>query len=315
MIEIKNLCKTYGSIKALDNISFDVRKGDILGFLGPNGAGKSTTMNIITGYLSSSSGSVSIAGFDVMKNPFEARKHIGYMPEHPPLYTEMTVYDYLCFISEMKSIPKKDIKDSIDEVMQLVSITHVRDRLINNLSKGYRQRVGLAQALVGNPDVLVLDEPTVGLDPQQIMEMRTLIKSIGQNRTVILSTHILPEVSSICNRVVIINKGKIAMEDTTQNISELFMITSKVCAIIEGPSDSIINAIMQVDNVISAHAHTDKATGYTKYIIESEKRMDVRRAIFSKMAASGFPIIDMRPLDMTLEEIFLQIVTKEVEEK
>jgi ABC-2 type transport system ATP-binding protein len=224
MIEIQNLTKHYGEIKAVEDVNFTVEKGEILGFLGPNGAGKTTTMNIITGYIPSTSGTVKVSGYDIMDQPREVKRRIGYMPEHPPLYMDMTVKDYLDFSASLKEVDKKTWKSQKNDIMELVKITHVQHRLIRNLSKGYRQRVGLAQALVGAPEVLILDEPTVGLDPKQIIEIRKLIKALGKTHTIILSSHILPEVSAVCERVVIINKGKIVAVDTPEQHRQIDLL-------------------------------------------------------------------------------------------
>lgn len=249
MIEIQNLTKTYGRIKAVDNISFTVEKGEILGFLGPNGAGKSTTMNILTGYISSTSGIVKVAGKDVLENPVEVKKHIGYLPEHPPLYLDMTVNEYLDFCANLKSVPAKEWKSQKKDIMELVKVTHVSHRLVKNLSKGYKQRVGLAQALVGTPEVLILDEPTVGLDPKQIIEIRNLIKALGKNHTIILSSHILPEVSAVCDRVVIINKGKIAAVDTPDNLSKALTDFSRFTVTVAGPENKVKDIISHIYGV------------------------------------------------------------------
>ena len=235
MIEIQNLTKKFGQITAVDDLNFTVNKGEILGFLGPNGAGKSTTMNIITGYLPSTEGTVKVDGFDIMESPTEVKKRIGYLPEHPPIYMDMTVKEYLDFVSDLKLVERRQKKAQMNNVMELVNITDVRDRLIKNLSKGYKQRVGLAQALIGSPDVLVLDEPTAGLDPKQIIEVRKLIKTLGKKHTIILSSHILPEVSAVCERVVIINKGKIVAVDTPDNLSKGLGIASRLSVTIDGP--------------------------------------------------------------------------------
>lgn len=235
MIEIQNLTKSYGQIKAVDDISFTVEKGEVLGFLGPNGAGKSTTMNIITGFIPSTEGTVKVNGFDIMESPAEVKRRIGYLPELPPLYMDMTVSEYLNFAADLKNVSKRQKKSQMTDIMDLVKLTDVRGRLIKNLSKGYKQRVGLAQALMGNPEVLILDEPTVGLDPKQIIEIRKLIKALGKQHTIILSSHILPEVSAVCERVVIINKGKIAAVDTPENLSKGMGTVSKISATIAGP--------------------------------------------------------------------------------
>lgn len=316
MIEIRNLTKTYGQIKAINNISFTVEKGEILGFLGPNGAGKTTTMNIITGYLSSTSGTVKVCGYDIMENPKEVKKHIGFLPEQPPVYFDMTVSDYLSFVSDLKLVPKKKKKAQLDDIMELVKITDHRNRLIKNLSKGYKQRVGLAQALVGNPDVLILDEPTVGLDPKQIIEIRKLIKALGKDHTIILSSHILPEVSAICERVVIINKGEIAAIDTPENLSKGIGSSARLSVTVAGPKSSVINAIRGIYGVKYVQPEKENEKDVVTYIVESDKDMDIRRQLFNTMAQLGYSIIELKSLSMSLEDIFLQLTTeeKEVEE-
>ena len=246
MIEIQNLTKRYGQIKAVNNLNFTVEKGEILGFLGPNGAGKSTTMNIITGYIPSSEGTVKVCGYDIMENPKEVKKRVGYLPEQPPVYMDMTVDDYLSFAADLKLVDKKLKRNQISDIMELVKIGDHRNRLIKNLSKGYKQRVGLAQALIGSPEVLVLDEPTVGLDPKQIIEIRKLIKALGKDHTIILSSHILPEVSAVCERVVIINKGEICAIDTPDNLSKGFGTASKLSVTVAGPKSSVINTIKEI---------------------------------------------------------------------
>lgn len=313
MIEIQNLTKTYGQIKAVNNISFTVEKGEILGFLGPNGAGKSTTMNIITGFIPSSTGTVKVCGYDIMENPKEVKRRIGYLPELPPLYFDMTVKDYLDFVSDLKMVSGKQKKSQMADIMELVKITDVRNRLIKNLSKGYKQRVGLAQALLGSPDVLILDEPTVGLDPKQIIEIRKLIKALGKQHTIILSSHILPEVSAVCERVVIINKGQIAAIDTPENLSKGFSNSGRLSVTVAGPKSSVVGQIEGIYGVKYVEPNIEKEKDVINYIIESDKEIDVRRPIFYAMAKAGYPIIEMRSLDMTLEDIFLQITTHEKE--
>jgi len=313
MIEIKNLTKNYGQIKAVKNLNFTVEKGEILGFLGPNGAGKSTTMNIITGYIPSTEGTVKVCGYDIMENPREVKKRIGYLPENPPLYLDMTVIDYLSFVADLKMVPKKVKKSQIKDVMELVKITDHRNRLVKNLSKGYRQRVGLAQALIGNPEVLILDEPTIGLDPKQIIEIRKLIKALGKHHTVILSSHILPEVSAVCERVVIINKGEIAAVDTPENLSKNFGAASRLSVSIAGPRNSVVGHIREIYGVKYVEPAAEKEKEVTSYIVESDKDVDIRRPLFFAMAKAGYPILELRPVSMSLEEIFLQIVTEEKE--
>jgi len=313
MIEIQNLTKRYGQIKAVNNISFTVEKGEILGFLGPNGAGKSTTMNIITGYIPSSEGTVKVDGYDIMESPKEVKKRVGYLPELPPVYMDMTVIDYLNFVADLKQVDVKQKKNQINDIMELVKIGDHRNRLIRNLSKGYRQRVGLAQALVGSPDVLILDEPTVGLDPKQIIEIRKLIKALGKEHTIILSSHILPEVSAVCERVVIINKGEIAAIDTPENLSKGFGSASKLLVTIAGPRSSVENAIREIYGVKYVESTSEKDKEAFSYVIESDKEVDIRKPLFFAMAKLGYPIIELKGLSMSLEDIFLQIVTEEKE--
>lgn len=316
MIEIQNLTKNYGQIKAVNNLNFMVEKGEILGFLGPNGAGKTTTMNIITGYLPSSSGTVKVCGYDIMENPAEVKKRIGYLPEQPPVYLDMTVNDYLDFVSDLKMVDKKQKKNQISDIMELVKIGDHRHRLIKNLSKGYRQRVGLAQALIASPEVLILDEPTVGLDPKQIIEIRRLIKALGKEHTIILSSHILPEVSAVCKRIVIINKGEIAAIDTPENLSKGYGTVSRLSVTIAGPKGSVTSYIKEIYGIKYVEPSVEKDKDVISYVIESDKDVDIRRPLFFAMAKAGYPIIEMKSLNMTLEDIFLQVTTqeKEVEE-
>lgn len=313
MIEIQNLTKRYGQITAVNNISFTVDKGEILGFLGPNGAGKSTTMNIITGYIPSTEGTVKVDGYDILESPREVKKRIGFLPEQPPVYMDMTVIDYLNFVADLKKVDKKQKRSQISDIMELVKIGDHRNRLIKNLSKGYKQRVGLAQALVGSPEVLILDEPTVGLDPKQIIEIRKLIKALGKEHTIILSSHILPEVSAVCERIVIINKGEIAAIDTPGNLSKGLGSASKLTATISGPRSSVENAIREIYGVKYVEATSSRDSDTTTYVIESDKDVDIRKPLFFAMARLGYPIIELKSLSMSLEDIFLQIVTEEKE--
>lgn len=311
MIEIQNLIKKFGQITAVDNLNFTVNKGEILGFLGPNGAGKSTTMNIITGYLPSTEGTVKVDGFDIMENPTEVKKRIGYLPERPPIYMDMTIKEYLDFVSDLKLVERRQKKAQMNNVMELVNITDVRDRLIKNLSKGYKQRVGLAQALIGSPDVLVLDEPTAGLDPKQIIEVRKLIKTLGKKHTIILSSHILPEVSAVCERVVIINKGKIVAVDTPDNLSKGLGTASRLSVTIDGPKSSIESYIKDIAGVKYIKANIKKDKDVINYIVESDKNIDIIRPLFFAMAKAGYPILELKSMDMTLEDIFLSVTTEE----
>ncbi len=309
MIEIRDLVKYYGDILAVDHVNFTVEKGEILGFLGPNGAGKTTTMNILTGYLSATSGTVKVNGHDILEEPHEAKKSIGYLPENPPLYLDMTVMEFLRFVCELKGVPREKRIKQLAEIMKLVRITDVSGRLIKNLSKGYRQRVGIAQALVANPEVLVLDEPTVGLDPKQIIEIRNLIKELGKRHTVILSSHILPEVQAVCERVVIINKGAIAAVDTPDGLSRKMAKTSKVQLSAEGPSKEIIQKLRLIPGIRQADLFAEKENGINIYEIENEPNLDVRKQIFFEMARNTWPIIEMKSMDPTLEDIFLQVTS------
>lgn len=312
MIEIKNLTKRYGQIRAVDDISLTIKKGEILGFLGPNGAGKSTTMNILTGYISATSGSVSVGGYDIMDSPREAKRLIGYLPEQPPLYYDMTVNEYLRFICDLKSVPLKQRRGQLDEILYLVKIGDMRDRLIKNLSKGYKQRVGVAQALVGNPQVLVLDEPTVGLDPKQIIEIRKLIGALRHEHTIILSTHILQEVNAVCSTVAVINKGKLAASGSVSDFTAAEGTVSKfMISVVGGSGKSEIQKVLQnVDGVRRVDfVRVDKDAFI--FNVESEKKSDVRRGVFNALAHANMAEIELRPVGRTLEEIFIDIVSKE----
>ena len=306
MIEIKNLSKMYGPNVGVDDISLNVKKGEILGFLGPNGAGKSTTMNIITGYISSTKGTAKIDGIDILEEPEKAKAKIGYLPEKPPLYYDMTSIEYLKFVFDLKNC-KLDMKSHLDEIMDLLKIQNVKNRLIKNLSKGYKQRVGLAQALIGNPEVLILDEPTVGLDPKQIIEIRNLIKDLGKNHTVILSSHILHEVSAICERVIIISNGKIVAEDTPDDLSKRLTGQSKIKVRISGDKNKIIKHIKEIDGIKSVDAGESLEENSYDYIIEAKSDLDIRKSLFYKLADHSYPILLMQPLSLSLENIFKQL--------
>ena len=308
MIEVKNLTKYYGDKHAVDGISFSVKQGEILGFLGPNGAGKSTTMNILTGYISSTSGSVEIDGYDILDNPIEAKQKIGYLPELPPLYTDMTVQGYLSFVYDLKKckIPKKQ---HIDDVCRRVRIDHVQNRIIKNLSKGYRQRVGLAQALIGNPEVLILDEPTVGLDPKQIIEIRDLIKVLGERHTVILSSHILSEVQAVCDRLVIINGGKIVADDTAENLTRKLSRDFRYIIRVEGPQEDIQKVLSSIPGMKEVLFNGEKEPGAFEFSLESDPALDIRREVFHRIVTRNWTILSFRSTEMTLEDIFLQLTT------
>ena len=310
MIEINNLVKRYGDKNAVKGISFTVNDGEVLGFLGPNGAGKTTTMNIITGYLSSTSGSVKVNGHDILEEPELAKKEIGYLPENPPLYTDMTVKEYLNFICDLKGVAKEVRKNQLENIVAMVKISDVYDRLIGNLSKGYKQRVGIAQALVGNPSILILDEPTVGLDPNQIIEIRRLIKALSKNHSVIISSHILSEIQEIADRVVIINRGKIAAIDTIGDLSKRLSGQSKLLLTFRGPAKEAITAIRTVKGVSSAVSRVvDSKFSQIEITIAANDTTETRVAIFNLMARSGWPILELRSLDPSLEEVFLSITS------
>ncbi len=306
MVEVQNLTKRYGNITAVDNISFSVEPGEILGFLGPNGAGKSTTMNIITGYISSTSGTVTIDGFDILDNPKQAKTKIGYLPEIPPLYIDMTVRRYLEFMFDLKRV-KLPKKEHIDEVMRLVNIGDKGDRIIKNLSKGYKQRVGFAQALLGNPPVLILDEPTVGLDPKQIIEIRNLIRSLGKKHTVIFSSHVLSEVSEICDRIIVISRGKIVADSKTDELSATLSNNLKLSLIIEGASSAVIAELKKIPDVKGVKKLRDLSGSAAKYSVDYQKDSDIRRDVFNAMARIDCPILEMQSGNETLEEMFLRL--------
>lgn len=310
MIEVKNLTKHYGDKKAVNNISFKANDGEILGFLGPNGAGKSTTMNILTGYLSSTSGEALINGIDILEDPIGAKKQIGYLPELPPLYLDMTVREYLYFIYDLKgcTLPRNT---HLKEICELVKIENVYDRMIKNLSKGYRQRVGLAQALVGNPNVLILDEPTVGLDPKQIIEIRTLIKKLGKNHTVILSSHILSEVQAVCDRIVVINQGRIVADDTADNLSNTLSADHKLIARIDGPKDEVIKIIQTIPGVETVVADMQREKGVWEYNIEATEGTDIRRDLFKRLASRNWYLLGLKSSELSLEDIFLKLTMGE----
>ena len=309
MIKINNLVKNYGSKFALDDISFKVAKGEIVGFLGPNGAGKSTTMNILTGYLSSTSGEAKVGGIDILENPNEAKKLIGFLPEQPPLYIDMTVEEYLNFVYDIKACKLK--RDAhIEEVMKVTKIDDVRHRLIKNLSKGYRQRVGIAQALVGNPPVIIFDEPTVGLDPKQIIEIRNLIRNLGKTHTVILSTHILSEVQSVCDRIIIINEGKIIADEKTESITQAVEDNRRYSVKVCGPVREVQNVLSHLPGVISAEQTGERELDSYTYVIESEKGVDIRKPLFYAMSEHNWPVIGLEAIGMNLEEVFIKIMEK-----
>jgi ABC-2 type transport system ATP-binding protein len=311
LIEVKNLTKRYGQHLAIDHLGFTIDKGEIVGFLGPNGAGKSTTMNIVTGYISATEGNVTVGGKDVLEEPMEVKKQIGYLPEQPPLYLEMTVGEYLDFVANIKRVPRKGRRDSLNSIMDTVRILDHKNRLIKNLSKGYRQRVGLAQSLVGNPPVLILDEPTIGLDPRQIIEIRNLIKDLGKEHTIVLSSHILPEVTAVCERVIIIHRGRIVASDTIDRLSAEMSGGHKLTVRVAGSEAKALEAIRKLPAVKSAESLGSREEGSIDLYVEASPAEDVRRPVFYAMSKADCPILMMRSSDASLEDIFIQLTTDE----
>lgn len=309
MVEVKNLVKQYGDIKAVNNVSFTVNDGEILGFLGPNGAGKSTTMNIITGYISSTQGTVTINDAEILKNPKEAKSQIGYLPELPPLYMDMTVRKYLEFMFSIKKV-KLPKKAHIDEVLSVTKLSDHQNRIIRNLSKGYRQRAGLAQALLGNPPVLILDEPTVGLDPSQIREFRTLIKGLGKKHTVIFSSHILSEISAICDRVIVICNGEIVADTKVNELSSAITGKSTLTVEVEGSTSAVTSAINTVSGVTKVSVERQTEENCNVYTVEHESGIDIRKGVFNVMAKNNMPILTMNEGGMSLEEAYLRLTSK-----
>ena len=307
MIEVNNLVKRYGDHTAVDHLSFKIEKGKIYGFLGPNGAGKSTTMNMITGYIASTEGTVSIDGHDILEEPEKAKKCIGYLPEQPPLYFDMTVLEYMNFVADLKKIPKDKKKTMVEEVMDMVKISDMRNRLIKNLSKGYRQRVGLAQAILGYPEVIILDEPTVGLDPKQIIEIRDLIKSLKKKHTVILSSHILSEVSAVCDYVLIISHGKLVASDTPDNLGKLAAGSNNLNLLVKGDKDKIRIILNQIDGIKEISINPAKEEEGWNVNLSTKEDTDVREEVFFKMAENHYPILEMQSKKVSLEEIFLEL--------
>lgn len=314
MVEVKNLTKRFGGIKAVDDITFTANDGEILGFLGPNGAGKSTTMNMITGYISSTSGTVTIDGYDILENPKEAKSRIGYLPEIPPLYVDMTVRKYLEFMFDLKKVSLPKVEHT-SEVMKLVGLTAVQDRIIKHLSKGYKQRVGFAQALLGNPPVLILDEPTVGLDPKQIIEIRNLIKSLGKKHTVIFSSHVLSEISATCDRIIVISNGKLVADAKTSELSSSISGEQKLALEIEGTQSVVLNGLKNIPGVIRVKKLRDLNESLGRYVVEYQNGIDIRREVFNAMARNNCTILDMQSGNETLEEAFLKLVTQDQTQK
>ena len=310
MIEVKDLVKKYGSHLAVDHLSFTLESGKIYGFLGPNGAGKSTTMNIMTGYLGATNGSVLIDGHDILKEPEEAKKQIGYLPELPPLYMDMTVQEYLEFAAELKKLPKEKRESDISEVMKLTRLQDVSDRLIKNLSKGYKQRVGLAQAILGFPEIIILDEPTVGLDPKQIIEIRELIRTLSKKHTVILSSHILAEVREVCDYILIISKGKLVASDTPENLELLRNGASSLELEVKAAPETVRAILSTIDDIDAMEMHSENEN-LTRVKLETKNGADIREAIFYAFAEEKCPLLEMKTAKASLEDIFMELTQKE----
>ena len=307
MIQVENVTKRYGKHVAVDHLNFNVNQGEILGFLGPNGAGKTTTMNIITGYLSATEGAVRVDGKDVLEEPEAVKRKIGYLPEFPPVYMDMTVDEYLNFVYDLKNVKRADRKSDLDRIMEQVMIRDVRKRLIKNLSKGYKQRVGFAQALIGDPPVLILDEPTIGLDPHQIKDIRDLIRDLGKKHTILLSSHILHEVAMVCSRVLIISRGRIVASDAPDNLGRRILGAGRLALRVAGPRTAVLEALGGVKGVRDVQAVDPVEAGTTEVVVEADTDADVRRDVFAVLAKQKLPILMMRSNDISLEEIFLQL--------
>lgn len=321
MIEVKNLVKRYGNHLAVDHLSFQVDKGQIYGFLGPNGAGKSTTMNIMTGYLASTEGEVLINGMNILEEPEKVKKCIGYLPEQPPLYFDMIVEEYLKFAADLKKIERTKRKEQIEQVMEMTGIADVRERLIRNLSKGYRQRVGLAQAILGYPEILILDEPTVGLDPKQITEIRELIRSLSRKHTIILSSHILSEISAVCDYVMIINHGKLVASDTTENLEKMAMGSNTLDMTVKGKKNDVEKILESVEEIQSLEWDTKDRKKYesseentVSFSIKTDENIDIREKLFYKLAEAKLPILKMQATRISLEDVFLELTENEKED-
>jgi ABC-2 type transport system ATP-binding protein len=314
VIEVQHVTKRYGRVTAVDDVSFRVERGEILGFLGPNGAGKTTTMRILTGYMPATEGRAAVAGFDVFDKPIEAKKRTGYLPETPPLYPDMSVREYLDFVSRIKGVPSKERRERVAAVMQKTHIADMQDRHCGKLSKGYRQRVGIAQALIHNPEVLILDEPTAGLDPKQIIETRQLIRGLAGDHTIVLSTHILPEVSQTCQRVVIINKGRVVAIDTPDNLTARLRGAETMLVQVDAPGADVTTALASIPGVTRVGASEQRGAAGA-FEVESEHGRDVRREIARTIVTSGWGLLELRPMRMSLEDIFLQLTTDEPAEE
>jgi ABC-2 type transport system ATP-binding protein len=315
LIEVEHLTKRYGQARAVNDISFKVEKGEILGFLGPNGAGKTTTMRILTGYLPATGGTARVSGYDVFEDSMEVRKRIGYLPEVPPLYPDMTVGDYLAFVAQIKGVANADVPKRVEEAMRLTNLTERKDWLIKKLSRGFKQRVGIAQAVVHNPDVVILDEPTVGLDPTQRSEVRNLIKGLAGEHTIILSTHILSEVETTCDRVIIINKGKIAAIDTPENLTTQLKGGERVRVIVRGEEDNLRGALEKIEGVSKVEFETIEHGSGVSALVESQLGLDLRSNLAATVVGGGFDLLELRAVSLSLEDIFLQLTTEEIEKQ
>lgn len=315
MIQVENLVKKYGPHMAVDHLSFSVEKGQIYGFLGPNGAGKSTTMNIMTGYIASDSGVVTINDYDILKEPEKAKRCIGYLPENPPLYTDMTVREYLCFAAELKKVPRRDRSCHVDEIIETVQLADVKNRLIRNISKGYKQRVGLAQALIGSPEVLILDEPMVGLDPKQIIEMRDLIKGLAGNHTIILSSHILSEISAVCDHIMIISHGKLAASGSPQELQEMMRTKAELEIIAFGTKERAEKIMQKLGGIETYKIESAQETDSVKILLIEAGGEDMRRELSVALSQEGMPILSMNRIEKSLEDIFLELTESDVDGK
>ena len=311
MIEVEKLTKKYGDHVAVDNLSFRVERGMIYGFLGPNGAGKSTTMNMMTGYIAATSGTVKINGYDILKNPEQAKKSIGYLPELPPVYQDMTVYEYLKFVAELKKVKSSEQKAQIEDVMAQTRIEDVQNRLIKNLSKGYKQRVGLAQAIIGYPEVLILDEPTVGLDPKQIIEIRELIRELAKKHTIILSSHILSEVSAVCDHIMIISKGKLVASDTPEGLVTRLKGGRQLMMSVQGEQSELEEILQSIGQIKDYSIQPSKAQGCVSAIIRTQEQDDIRVELFHRLAAADLPIMELSLSEKSLEDVFLELTGEE----
>lgn len=312
MIEVEGLTKVYGNKTAIDNLTFTVQQGEVVGFLGPNGAGKTTAMRVLSCYMPPTSGTARVGGYDIRTQALDVRRRIGYLPEHVPLYTDLTVTQYLGFVAEAKGLSRLTRRQRVGEAIERCLLQDARGRIIGKLSKGYRQRVGLAQALLGDPPILILDEPTIGLDPKQIIEIRSLIRDMQGERTVILSTHILPEVSMVCQRVIIINEGRIVAVDTPESLTRRLQRSTQVLLQIDGPPDQVTVRLREAPGVLQV-VMKDGAGALRRYLVETDKDRDLRQELARVVCSSGWGLLELRPVDMSLEDVFIRLVTEEPE--